>query len=233
MRSWGRPASRIASTPRVAMDADFGHKGEPPTPEPEPAQKVDQIEELMRIVGEQGKESPPRGPKAPPFQRSAPGASGSLARLHLDQPQECVAVAFGRAAHAYKTVDNGRLKQISRSPFAFSWGSYPTTTECERGGYRLEGSESDCDADHGVSMLAVDPEPSGLARRLRVSAAGADATHCYPNCYPTACDKLGRRTMRERTTALFSGQCGRRWDQARRRRPNFKTAALNHSAILP
>jgi hypothetical protein len=45
----GRSASRIASMRRRAwaMDADFGRKGGAPTAEPEPAQKVEQIEELL------------------------------------------------------------------------------------------------------------------------------------------------------------------------------------------
>ena len=36
---------------------------------PEPAQKVDQIDELMRIVGVQGKGPPPRRPKVLSFAR--------------------------------------------------------------------------------------------------------------------------------------------------------------------
>jgi hypothetical protein len=43
------------STPRsrVAMDADFSDSGKPSTPARESARKVDQFEELRRILGEQ------------------------------------------------------------------------------------------------------------------------------------------------------------------------------------
>jgi hypothetical protein len=47
----------------MAQDA-ISADGEPPTPEPEPAQKVDQIDELIRIVGEQDAMPPPRRAKA-------------------------------------------------------------------------------------------------------------------------------------------------------------------------
>src|SRR5580658_8657866 len=54
----GRLASRILpdAATRMAQDADFQPPGEPPTPKLAPAQKVDQIAELMRDVGAQGKE---------------------------------------------------------------------------------------------------------------------------------------------------------------------------------
>ena len=64
----GKP-DRIDTATRMAMDADFSRKGEPPTPEREPAQKVDQIAELMRIVREQDKEPSPRRPEVPTLPR--------------------------------------------------------------------------------------------------------------------------------------------------------------------
>ncbi len=64
----GKPDRPDVAT-RMAQDADFSRGGEPRTPEPEPAQKVDPIDELMRIVGVQGKEPPPRRPKVLTFSR--------------------------------------------------------------------------------------------------------------------------------------------------------------------
>jgi len=46
----GKP-DRVDTATRMAMDADFRYMGEPPTPEREPAQKVDPIDELRRLVG--------------------------------------------------------------------------------------------------------------------------------------------------------------------------------------
>jgi len=78
----GKP-DRVDTSTRMAMDADFSRKSEPPTPEREPAQKVDQIAELLRIVREQDKEPPPRqgadvskapqGPLAPPLRLACAG----------------------------------------------------------------------------------------------------------------------------------------------------------------
>ena len=55
-RSWGRPVSRIVSTPRqrMAQDADFRGRAEPASLKREPAQKIDAIDELMRIVAAAG-----------------------------------------------------------------------------------------------------------------------------------------------------------------------------------
>ncbi len=55
----GKP-DRVDTATRMAMDTDFSDRGELPTPEPESAQKLDQIDELIRIVGEQGNAPPPR-----------------------------------------------------------------------------------------------------------------------------------------------------------------------------
>ncbi len=62
-------SDRLDTAACMAQDADFSRGDAPPTPEPEPAQKVDQIDELMRIVGAQGKEPPPRRSKVPTFRR--------------------------------------------------------------------------------------------------------------------------------------------------------------------
>ena len=48
----GKP-DRLDTATRMAMDADFSDRGEPAAPPREPACKVDQIEELRRILGEQ------------------------------------------------------------------------------------------------------------------------------------------------------------------------------------
>ncbi len=60
---------------RMAMDADFSERAERSTPECEPAPIVDPIEDLMRIVGEQATDAPPRPPKAlfPDRRRSPKG----------------------------------------------------------------------------------------------------------------------------------------------------------------
>ena len=55
----GKP-DHVDTATRMAMDADFSRKDQPPTPEREPAQKVDQIAELMRIVGAAEPDSPHR-----------------------------------------------------------------------------------------------------------------------------------------------------------------------------
>jgi len=57
----GKPDRPDAAT-RMAQDADFSDRGESPTPEPEPAQKVDQIDELIKIVGEQQPDAPAAAP---------------------------------------------------------------------------------------------------------------------------------------------------------------------------
>src|SRR5208282_893150 len=70
------------------------------------------------------------------------------------------------------------------------------------------------------------------AARRRLGAACA-SYRLLPDCYPTPRDEMGQRTIREPEIALFSGPYGMRRDEPRYREPNFKTAALNHSAILP
>jgi hypothetical protein len=42
---------RLDTATRMAMDADFGGGGETASQKREPAQKIDPIDELMRIVG--------------------------------------------------------------------------------------------------------------------------------------------------------------------------------------
>ena len=69
---WGRVARAVGrmtgkrvgldAATRMAMDADFNERGEPSTQERAPMLKMDQIDELIRILGEQGIEpEPPRG----------------------------------------------------------------------------------------------------------------------------------------------------------------------------
>src|SRR5277367_4175088 len=83
------------------------------------------------------------------------------------------------------------------------------------------------------------PSATGRADRAEVAVEAYSRPRppllppCYHNCYPTRRDGVGKRTITERENALFSGQFGPRRDRPTRRRPNFKTAALNHSAILP
>ena len=42
---------RLDTATRMAMDADFSDREEPASQKSEPAQKIDPIDELMRIVG--------------------------------------------------------------------------------------------------------------------------------------------------------------------------------------
>jgi hypothetical protein len=130
----GKP-DRVDTTTRMAMDADFSHRGEPSTPERESASNVDQIEELMIVV---------REPAATPsqiadFQRAATGALGPLARIQFNKPEDDAAVALAGAAHGHETVAD--------EPLASSRGSYPILPR-ERGGDGFEGGGCDCDADH-------------------------------------------------------------------------------------
>jgi hypothetical protein len=67
----GKP-DRVDTATRMAMDADFSARGEPPMSQPEPGRDVDPIDELIRIVGEREME-PPRRPKVLPFQRRRRG----------------------------------------------------------------------------------------------------------------------------------------------------------------
>jgi hypothetical protein len=53
----GKP-DRVDTATRMAMDADFSSRGKPSVPERESAEKVDQIDELKRIIGEQDTEPP-------------------------------------------------------------------------------------------------------------------------------------------------------------------------------
>lgn len=62
----GKP-DRLDTATRMAVEADFRGRGEPSTPEREPTQTVDPIDELMRIIGSQ--EPPPRPAKAVPDRR--------------------------------------------------------------------------------------------------------------------------------------------------------------------
>jgi len=66
------------------MAADLSREGEPPTPEREPTQKVDQIAELMRIVREREIEPPPRRPEVPTFPRRR-SRWGLLSRLQSNE----------------------------------------------------------------------------------------------------------------------------------------------------
>ena len=62
----GKP-SRLDVATRMAMEADFNDRGEPSTQERAPMLKMDQIDELIRVLGEQGIEpEPPRGPSDVP-----------------------------------------------------------------------------------------------------------------------------------------------------------------------
>jgi hypothetical protein len=57
----GKP-NRLDAASRMAMEADFNDRGEPSTQERAPILKMDQIDELIRILGERGIEpDPPRG----------------------------------------------------------------------------------------------------------------------------------------------------------------------------
>ena len=58
----GKP-DRPDTATRMAVDADFSVARKTAPTANERAQQVDQINELMRIVGVQGKEPPTRGPK--------------------------------------------------------------------------------------------------------------------------------------------------------------------------
>ena len=51
----------VDTATRMAMDADFNDRGEPSTQERAPMLKMDQIDELIRILGEQGIEPEPPG----------------------------------------------------------------------------------------------------------------------------------------------------------------------------
>jgi len=62
----GKP-DRLETATRMALDADFSERFEPSGSESELARNVDQIDELMRIVGEPGTKAPPRPPKAQTF----------------------------------------------------------------------------------------------------------------------------------------------------------------------
>jgi hypothetical protein len=55
----GKP-DRVDTATRMAMDADFSSRREPSTPKRQLAEKVDPIDELKRIIGEQ--ETEPRTP---------------------------------------------------------------------------------------------------------------------------------------------------------------------------
>jgi hypothetical protein len=58
---------RLDTATRVAMDADFSGRGEPASQEREPAQKIDPIDELMRIVGAAERETRRTAPNAQKF----------------------------------------------------------------------------------------------------------------------------------------------------------------------
>jgi hypothetical protein len=68
----GKP-DRLDVATRMAIDADFSARETAPPTTNEPAREVDPIDELMRIVGGQGEEPPPRRPKVLPFQRRRRG----------------------------------------------------------------------------------------------------------------------------------------------------------------
>ena len=99
----------------LAMDADFSAGETAPLTTNEPAQKVDKIDE--QIGSSAGKTKSRRGATQGADASTAPPQPlGLLSRVQLDEPQDHVAVAFGRAAHGRETVDNGRLKPDQ--PFA-------------------------------------------------------------------------------------------------------------------
>ena len=56
-------SDRLDTATRMAMDADFRERGERLASDREPVPMVDPIDELMRIVGEQETDGPPRSPK--------------------------------------------------------------------------------------------------------------------------------------------------------------------------
>jgi hypothetical protein len=59
----GKP-DRLDTATRMAMNVDFSKSREIPTLDREPAKKIDPIDELMRIIGEQQLDAPPpRQPK--------------------------------------------------------------------------------------------------------------------------------------------------------------------------
>ena len=68
---------RVDTATRMGLDADFSDRGERAVREPEPARKVDPIDELLRIVGVQAKSRRHAAPRRRRFQTvsGAPGGS--------------------------------------------------------------------------------------------------------------------------------------------------------------